>query len=286
MDHIEDDKPEAQTLASNVLQAYMRDVNLRKLLTKEEEKDLSTRYVASGDMKLRDKLISHNLRLVVKIAFEYKAAYGGLMDLIQEGNIGLCRGVDKFDPSRGVPLANYAADWIRAFMLRYILNNARLVKLGTTEAQRKLFFNLNKEKAKLEAMGIEVTDAVLAERLKVDEKELSDMRSRLASPDASIDLPAEEGGSSKVFNLESEGLAPDEALDQAETRQRLTKYLEEFRKILNPKKAEVFDRRLMKDEPDTFEVIGLDLKVTRQRVQQIEAGLKDQLEVYLKEHYV
>ncbi|HVI41928.1 MAG TPA: sigma-70 family RNA polymerase sigma factor [Anaerovoracaceae bacterium] len=282
-EHIEVENPKANSL----LQAYMREVNSFKLFSETEEKSLTQEYFGTQNQKLRKKLINHNLRLVVKIAFEYRAAYGNLMDMIQEGNLGLMKGVDKYDPTFGVPLAHYSAKWIRAYMLRFIINNARLVKLGTTEAQRKLFFNLAKEKARLEAQGFEVSDALLAEKLKVDEKELSEMGRRLSAPDASIDADNADGnGSSRVFNLEDDRPAPDQAFERAEVLRNLKGRLAEFRKNLSVKNAVVFDRRLMADEPDTFEVIGVEIGVTRQRVQQIEAALLTKLHTYLRNNHV
>ena len=275
------------TLSGSLLQAYMKDVNKFPLLSEQEAKRITTEYAASQGPRLRAKLINHNLRLVVKIAYEYRAAYSNLMDLIQEGNIGLIKGVEKFDPSRGVPLAHYAANWIRAYMLRFIVNNSRLVKLGTTEAQRKLFFNLAKEKAKLEAQGIEVTDALLASRLNVEEKELTEMGQRLSAPDASIHVDSgshRDSGSNpvKILSIEAEDANPDEAFEKEERKKQIYDRLMQFRTSLPAKKAVVFDRRLMQDEPDTLEEIGVDLQVTRQRVQQIEAEIKSKLQSFLK----
>lgn len=283
MENIEKETSGELTNNNSVLKAYMHDVNRYKLLTEAEEKSLTQAYFTSKEPKLREKLVRHNLRLVVKIAYEYRAAHGNLMDLIQEGSIGLMRGVEKFEPERGVPLAHYSATWIRAFMLRFIINNSRLVKIGTTEAQRKLFFNLSKEKAKLEAQGIEITDATLAQHLKVEEKELVEMSKRLSSPDTSIDMDLE-NANPKILALEADGLQPDDALEQAELRDRLQERLREFRCGLSIKNALVFDRRLMQDEPDTFEVIGVELGVTRQRVQQIEADIKNKLSTFLRYH--
>ena len=143
----------------DALQLYMQEVQRHPLLTPEEEHRLAEQYVKTGDVNAAARLVTANLRLVVKLAFEYRRAYRNIMDLIQEGNIGLMQAVKRYDPYRGVKLSSYAAWWIRAYILRFILNNWRLVKLGTTQAQRKLFFNLNKEKARLAAMGIEPTHA-------------------------------------------------------------------------------------------------------------------------------
>ena len=152
------------------LQAYMQDVSRYPLLSREEEHALAVKYTETGDVEAAARLVTANLRLVVKIAYDYRRAYKNLLDLVQEGNIGLMQAVKKYDPYKGVKLSSYAAWWIRAYILRFILNNHRLVKLGTTQAQRKLFFNLKKEKAKLSAMGIEPTAEVIAKRLDVPEK--------------------------------------------------------------------------------------------------------------------
>jgi RNA polymerase sigma-32 factor len=137
------------------LQAYLREIQRYPLLTPEQEQKMTRHYVDTQDVQTAARLVTANLRLVVKLAYEYRRAYKNIMDLIQEGNIGLMQAVKRYDPYRGVKLSSYAAWWIRAYILRFILNNWRLVKLGTTQAQRKLFFNLNKEKAKLAALGIE-----------------------------------------------------------------------------------------------------------------------------------
>src|SRR4029077_13572218 len=128
---------------------YLREVQRHPLLTAEETHALAVKFGETQDPAIAAHLVTANMRLVVKIAYEYRRAYKNIMDLIQEGNIGLMQAVKRYDPYRGVKLSSYAAWWIRAYILRFILNNWRLVKLGTTQAQRKLFFNLNKEKARL-----------------------------------------------------------------------------------------------------------------------------------------
>ena len=182
--------PKSGTLTHrDPLAAYMRDVQRYKLLTAEEEHDLAVRYVEDGDVDAARKLVTSNLRLVVKIAYDYRQAYKNLLDLIQEGNIGLMQAVKKYDPYKGVKLSSYAAWWIRAYMLRYILSTHRMVKLGTTQAQRKLFFNLKKEKARLSAMGIEPTPEVIAKRLSVSTDDVVQMDRRMSAGDASLDAP-------------------------------------------------------------------------------------------------
>src|SRR5919106_4513591 len=149
------------------LAAYMAEVNRHPLLSREEEHALAVRFRQTGDFQAAYQLVAANLRLVVKLAHEYHRNPLSLLDLIQEGNIGLMQAVKKYDPYKGVKLSSYASWWIRAYILRFILNNWRLVKVGTTQAQRKLFFNLKKEKARLSAMGIDPTPAEIAQRLSV-----------------------------------------------------------------------------------------------------------------------
>ena len=151
------------------LQTYLREVQRHPLLTPEETHELAVKFLETQDPATAARLVTANLRLVVKIAYEYRRAYKNIMDLIQEGNIGLMQAVKRYDPYRGVKLSSYAAWWIRAYILRFILNNWRLVKLGTTQAQRKLFFNLRKKRAELAAMGIDPTNAEIAKRLNVPE---------------------------------------------------------------------------------------------------------------------
>lgn len=271
--------------ATSLLQAYMNDINRFPLLDKPTINKLTIEYAASKDPVLRTKLINHNLRLVVKIGFEYRAAYHNLLDLIQEGNIGLIKGVEKFDPAKEVPLASYLAMWIRAYMLRFIMNSHRLVKVGTTESQRKLFFNLSKEKAKLEALGIEATDAVMAEHLEVEEKELTEMQQRMGASEGSI---SSDDDDKSDMPLVSEIIAPDIALEKEELKVNLRDLLAKFREGLVKKGADkkviVFDLRFMSDDPETLEAVGAKecMDVTRERVRQIESELKESLQIYLR----
>src|SRR3954462_8565907 len=169
--------------------AYMTEVRQFPLLTPTEEHDLAVKLVEHGDSSAARKLIEANLRLVVKIAYEYRRAHKNLLDLVQEGNVGLIQAVSKFDPYRGVKLSSYAAFWIRAYILKFILNNWRLVKIGTTPAPRKLLFKLRKEREKLEQLGFQPSSALLAEELDVAEKDVIEMERRLAAPEASLDAP-------------------------------------------------------------------------------------------------
>jgi RNA polymerase sigma-32 factor len=269
------------------LSAYMREVQRHPLLSPDEEHQLAVGYQKNpDDVAAAARLVTANLRLVVKIAYEYRRAYKNMMDLIQEGNIGLMQAVKKYDPYRGVKLSSYAAWWIRAYMLRFILNNSRLVKLGTTQAQRKLFFNLSKEKARLSAMGIEPTDAEIAKRLNVAEAEVAEMDKRLARSDASLDASVGESDGRAVARVElmpSPGSTPDQIAEGAELSELLLDRLEEFRKSLSGKDVTIFDKRLVADEPLTLQELGDEFGVSRERVRQLEARLTGKLRDYLKE---
>jgi RNA polymerase sigma-32 factor len=271
---------------SDPLQAYLREVQRHKLLTPDEEKALTVKYTETQDVATAARLVTANLRLVVKIAYEYRRAYKNIMDLIQEGNIGLMQAVKRYDPYRSVKLSSYAAYWIRAYILRFILNNWRLVKLGTTQAQRKLFFNLNKEKARLTAMGIEPTSLEIAKSLHVDEKEVIDMDRRLSSAEASLDAPVGDNDGRSVSRLElmpSAGSGPEAAFAEQEVNTLLRARLGEFRATLAGKDVIIFDKRMNAEDPLTLQELGDEFGISRERVRQLEARLTGKLRVYLKE---
>jgi RNA polymerase sigma-32 factor len=264
----------------------MREVQRHPLLTREEEHQLAVLYHETGDVDAAKKLVTSNLRLVVKIAYEYKRAYKNMMDLVQEGNIGLMHAVKRYDPHRGVKLSSYSAWWIRAYILRFILNNWRLVKLGTTQAQRKLFFNLNRERARLSAMGIEPTHDEIARRLEVDRKDVIEMDLRLSAGDASLDAPVGEGDGRKVSRidlLKESALGPDRQIEHEELLEMLRGHLETFRETLKGKEREIFERRMVAEEPLTLQELGDSFGVTRERVRQLEARLSGRLRTFLQD---
>jgi RNA polymerase sigma-32 factor len=266
---------------------YMRETRRYPLLTPEEEYRLATRLVEHGDTVAARKLIEANLRLVVKIAYEYRRAHKNLLDLVQEGNIGLIQAVSKFDPYRGVKLSSYAAFWIRAYILKFILNNWRLVKIGTTQAQRKLFFNLRKEREKLEQLGFQPTTALLAAKLDVAEKEVIEMERRLAAPEASLDAPIgsgsdDEGTRTRLDYLPSEDIRPDRAVAQSEFSQLLRSKLETFAQTLEGREQTIFRERWLTDEPLTLQELGDRYQVSRERARQLEKRMLDRLKKYLE----
>ena len=272
----------------DALQAYMREVQRHPLLSADEEHKLAVQYQKTEDRDVAARLVSANLRLVVKIAYEYRRAYRNMMDLVQEGNIGLMQAVKRYDPYRGVKLSSYAAWWIRAYMLRFILNNWRLVKIGTTQAQRKLFFNLSKEKAKLKAMGIEASSAEIAKRLDVPESDVVEMDRRLARADASLDTPVQSADGRATTRLEllpGSSETPEAATESAEMEQLLHEQLEVFRKTLSGKDMLIFDKRLVADEPLTLQELGDQFGVSRERVRQLEARLMGKLRDHLRANF-
>jgi RNA polymerase sigma-32 factor len=268
------------------LEAYMREIQAHSLLTPEEEKELAVLYTETGDVNAAARLVTANLRLVVKIAYEYRRAYRNMMDLIQEGNMGLMQAVKKYDPYRGVKLSSYAAWWIRAYMLRFILSNWRMVKLGTTQAQRKLFFNLNKERARLTAMGVEPTNERVAESLMVTASEVEEMDKRLSRGDASLDTPVAENDGRQIARVEmmpAPGTTPDRMNEGAELSFLVRKYLDEFRTTLKGKDVVIFDERVAAEDPKTLQELGDSFGVSRERVRQLEARLTDKLRTFLSE---
>jgi RNA polymerase sigma-32 factor len=268
------------------LQAYMRDVQRYKLLTPAEEHEAAVRYFDSGDVDAAARLVTANLRLVVKIAYDYRRAHKNINDLIQEGSIGLMQAVKKYDPYKGVKLSTYAAWWIRAYILRFILNNARLVKVGTTQAQRKLFFNLRKEKARLGAMGIEATPETIAKRLDVPTEDVVQMDRRLAAGDMSLDAPvnaAEGSTQARVDFLPARVEAVDSALADAELGALLREHLVTFGETLKGKEAQIFHQRMLTEEPRTLQELGDEFGVSRERVRQLEKRLQLKLKQYLSE---
>jgi RNA polymerase sigma-32 factor len=268
------------------LAAYMQETRRYPLLTPEEEKALATRLVEHGDSAAARRLVEANLRLVVKIAYEYRRAHRNLLDLVQEGNIGLIQAVSKFDPYRGVKLSSYAAFWIRAYILKFILNNWRLVKIGTTQAQRKLFFNLRKEREKLEQLGFQPSTALLAEKLDVSEKEVIEMERRLAAPEASLDAPMGGGGDDEGTRTRLDYLPgddrPDHNVAQSEFSELLRGKLETFAQTLEGREQTIFRERWLTDEPLTLQEIGDRYNVSRERARQLEKRMLDRLKKYLE----
>jgi RNA polymerase sigma-32 factor len=264
------------------LKRYLLEVRQFPLLTREEERALALKWTKERDRNAALRLVVSNLRLVVKIAFEYQRAYNNLLDLIQEGNLGLMQAVKKFDPYREVKLSSYASWWIRAYILKFLIDNWSLVKIGTTQAQRKLFFRLKKEKGRLEAMGFDPGPKLLAGALDVSKEEVAEMDQRLEGGDLSLNAPLEENGRQTYMDVLPAADTPEEAVTGTQFNEVLRKKIEEFTLKLKPKEAFLLKNRLMADEPMTLQEAGTQLKVSRERARQIEKRVADKLRVFLQ----
>ncbi|MGQ9652655.1 MAG: RNA polymerase factor sigma-32 [Thermodesulfobacteriota bacterium] len=267
------------------LVSYLQEVQRYPLLTREEELELAIRYREHGDKLAAYKLITSNLRLVVKIAVEFQKSWViSLLDLIQEGNIGLMQAVRKFDPYRGVKLSSYASYWIKAYILKFILDNWRLVKIGTTQAQRKLFFNLRKEKERLDRLGFEPIPRLIAENLDVKEQDVIDMDSRMGAWEYSLESPVEEGSRYSHKDLLSSAHQDSETLLADEQMRRLVREkIAELKAHLREKELYLLEKRMLSDKPETLQEIGARWGVSRERVRQIEERLKKKIRQYLVE---
>jgi RNA polymerase sigma-32 factor len=269
------------------LRRYMEEVKRYPLLPPEEEFRLAQRMRDTGDLNAAKMLVSANLRLVVKISYEYRNYTTNLLDLIQEGNVGLMKAVSKFDPTKGARLGYYASWWIRSYILKYLLENFRLVRLGTTQSQKKLFYHLMREKERLEAQGLVAAPRLLADRLNVKEKDVIEMEQRLGHQggEVSLDAPVDGGEGRSVSHVDLLMADEEQASDQLE-RSQLLKLLErrlpEFEKTLNERERKIFSDRLLSDEPKTLQEIAEVYGLTRERARQIEAKMLEKLRVFLK----
>jgi RNA polymerase sigma-32 factor len=266
------------------LRIYLGEIRRYPLLSREDEMDLTIRYRERGDIESADKLINSNLRLVVKIAADFRRCYWmqNLLDLIQEGNVGLMIAAKKFDPYRGYKFSYYASFWINSYIIKFVLDNWKHVKIGTTRAQRKLFFNLRKEKERLEAQGIEASPEMLSRRLGVKESEIVEMDQRL-NGEISLDSPLKEDSEDtrKSF-LPSDDLPVDDHLAGQEAKAILHDKLMLFKKQLKGMDAAIFDKRLLSEDPMTLQEIGDKFGISRERVRQIESRVKKKLKAYLE----
>jgi RNA polymerase sigma-32 factor len=281
-----DASPSEQTglVRYDALSAYLSEMKRYPRLSKEEEHELAVKYHTLQDREAAYKLIRSNLWLVVKIAKDYERAARNVLDLIQEGNIGLMEAVKNFDPYRNVRFPSYAIWWIKAYIVRFVIANWRLVKIGTTQAQRKLFFNLKKEKARLEREGFFPAPKLLAEKLQVREHDIVEMEQRLASPDMSMDTPLDDDNETTLSSLlPAYQSNAEELVSQKQTQELLKRSLEAFEATLNEKERTIFVERMLGDDKITLQDMSDKLHVSRERIRQIEERVKEKLKVFLTE---
>jgi len=267
------------------LQRYLSEISAYKLLTREEEKDLGMRVQKNGDPEAAYQLVTSNLRLVVKIALEFQRVWmQNLLDLIQEGNIGLMQAVKKFDPYKNVKFSYYASFWIKAYILKFIMDNWRLVKIGTTQGQRKLFFKLKKEKQKLIDQGFDPKPRLLSQRLGVSEREIVDMDQRLDSWDLSLDSPLKnDSDTERIEFLSTDAISAEDQVAKKEMESLLHKKIAEFRKKMTERELEIFNQRIFSDNPVTLQQIGDRYGISRERVRQVEKNVIKKMREYFKD---
>lgn len=228
---------------------YVAEIKKHPLLTSEEEFNTAVTYQKKKDIHAAYRLVTSNLRLVVKIALEYQKAFWNIMDLIQEGNVGLMLAVKKFDPYRGVKLSTYASWWIKAYILKYIIDNFRLVKFGTTNTRRKLFFNLIKEKERLQAMGLKPGPKMLAGVLEASEEDVIDVGQRLLDTDLSLDMPLKEDSSESFVDFIAGEEKLEDELVEKDLREVTRAKIQQFAKKIKPAERMILEERIIAEDP-------------------------------------
>jgi len=272
---IDSQKKHMQSQNQIALFRYMQDVNSYKLLNAEETEELVIRYQKKGDLQAGNELITANLRLVVKIAGDFQKYWtNNFLDLVQEGNIGLIKAISKFEPSRGIKFSYYATFWIRAYILKFIMDNWRLVKLGTTQAQRKLFYKLNKEKKLLEIQGIKPDKSLLATRLDVREKDIVEMELRFNGPDISLESPVSPDSTMEHKDLLTQnGPSVEEMAAKREIIEKIKKLLDKQKDSFCEREKVILEDRLLQDDSRSLKNIAEQFDISRERIRQIEARL-------------
>jgi RNA polymerase sigma-32 factor len=277
-------QPEERALIPyDPLQLYLLEIKNFRLLTREEEYELAVRVREQKDQKAAYILVTANLRLVVKIAMDFHRYWTkSLLDLIQEGNVGLIQAVQKFDPYRGIKFSYYASFWIKAYILKFIMENWKLVKIGTTQTQRKLFFNLAKERDRLISQGYDPEPRLLAERLDVKEKEIEEMSQRLGGGEISLNAPVGDNGKEQYGSFLPDGSeAVDEQLFEKQNRELLLEKLAEYREKLSGKELDIYDNRIMAESPVTLQELGDKYHISRERVRQIQERIIKNIKKWL-----
>jgi len=264
---------DAMTLpvVTDTLDHYMAQINRFALLNREEEYELAMRYRRNGDIGAAHRLICANLRFVVKIAREYRSYGLRLVDLVQEGNIGLMMAVRKFDPERGTRLISYAVWWIRAYIQNYIVRSWSIVKIGTTQAQKKLFFKLAQARETIRRLTGREDPAEIARELEVRDDEVEEMALRMGGRDASLDLELTEGeGYTLLDSLADDRLSQEENLLETEDRRMTARRVREALMELNERERRIVHDRILRDDPLTLQEIADAYGISRERVRQIE----------------
>jgi RNA polymerase sigma-32 factor len=251
---------------------YVQEISKHPILTRDEETEVAERIFFQKDKGAEQRLITANLRLVVKIAIQFSRFQPNLLDLVQEGNIGLVRAVRKFDPSRGTRFSTYASFWIRAYILKYIMDDKSLVKIGTKDTQRKLFFGLGKEKDKLEKLGTDISTELIAEGMGVSAADVEEMEQRLYNGDVSLDEPYNGEGDSLLDTLSADEDV-EEKVARWEERELMNQWIDEFKQRLSEKDCFILENRILSEEPMTLRNIGDRFNTSRESIRQAESRI-------------
>ena len=271
----EDQESEDRVSSQLTLFRYMQEVNSYRLLSNEETDVLVKRYQNDNDQDAGKELVTANLRLVVKIAGDFQKYWTtNFLDLVQEGNIGLIKAIKKFEPDRGIKFSYYATFWIRAYILKFIMDNWRLVKLGTTQVQRKLFYRLNKEKKALEALGIAPDSSLLAKRLAVKEIDIIEMEQRFNGPDLSLESPISSDSQTEHKDMLSEdGPSVEEIVAKRQIIEKIQHVLDKQKSCFSDREKVILEDRLLQENSRSLKNIAEQFKISRERIRQIEVRL-------------
>ncbi len=277
------------------LSAYIHQVSLYPMLSPENEYMLAKRVVEHQDIKAAHNLVTSHLRLVVKMAMNLRGYGVLLMDLISEGNLGLMHAVKKFNPDLGYRLSTYAMWWIKASMQEFIIKSKSLVKIGTTIAQKKLFFNLNKIKNKIEAFDqsrikgdlSQQQTTTIANQLQISEKDVTSMNRRMSLADVSLDSPVEATSDDKTLleTIADQNIAHDVVLSESSDLDYKRKLFNESLNKLNPREQDVITSRHLQDDTLTLDDLSKKYNVSRERVRQIEARAMEKITAYCAQQY-
>lgn len=280
----EDSAERMQLIRYDPLRHYLLEISKYEPLSQDEERRLARLLRDHQDRDAARKLVTSNLKLVVKVAFLYNKVYSNLMDLIQEGNVGLLQAVKKFDPERGTRLSTYATWWIKAYIIKFILDNFRIVRVGTTNDRRKVLMNLRKEKRKLEAQGIAASPQLIAQALDVSEEDVIAVENSIQSYDLSLDQKvADDSEASYLDRLTSTEELIDERLAAGELKEFVEARLNEFSNGLSEKEGMILQQRLMAEEPLTLQAIADKYGLTREAIRISEKRLVEKIKTYMKE---
>lgn len=274
---------------SNSLQSYLAQIRDYPVLSREEEYELAMRHRETGDLEAARKLIVSNLKFVVRIANEYKNYNVNTLDLIQEGNIGLMKAVRGFDPTKGYRLISYAVWWIRAYIQNHIMRTWSLVKVGTNQSQRKLFYKLRSTKSKIEATGAEMEEDIyseIAKELDVPDSQVIEMDRIMSGKDLSLDANIEGSTERTHVDMLGDTFDQEQFLEDSQTRPLVAKKIKEALANLKDRERYIIERRVLTDSPETLEKLSRKFGISRERVRQIEKNALNKIrKEFQKEHF-